>query len=498
MKAASPTDNKDCGRALLSALLLNAIAAGFKMPMPTDSQAFRSFRETFNKVFAGEGQSQLPEALSLAKLHTNLAQTDLDRLGVRFRVQQGKHLAESKQTEEWWKMLTEAVPKLSQLTKLNELLGRRRDKESAAWRLFFATRPLGSVEINLFDPKTQHELQRLCKWLEVVGGRHCRASELSSTPQNETIVVGWEDAPIQPLVAITSYRTELHSWNQRVMGKPDLRKERLSKLSAIVRSVCQLIPRPHYVVFPELSIPREWIVEVALAFHRSGISLIAGVEYEIDISKKYRKCHNPAFMFLRSTDLGYNQLRLIRQDKTLPAIEEESELRRISNLELAPKSPFDFKYITRPHTPRPVFQHGNFYFGVLICNELTNIDYRSSFRGKIDGLFVLEWNKDLKTFSPLVESAANDVHCFIIQVNNREYGDSRIRVPAKDEWKRDVVRLQGGENDYAVVGKLDILELRMFQSHYRSAVGKNAKFKPVPTGFLISPSRSQNYSLYEE
>lgn len=88
-------------------------------------------------------------------------------------------------------------------------------------------------------------------------------------------------------------------------------------------------------------------------------------------------------------------------------------------------------------------------------------------------------------------------HCFVIQVNNREYGDSRIRVPAKNDWERDVVRLQGGENDYVVVGELDISALRGFQSRHRSQIGEAAKFKPVPTGFRMSRSRSNNFFLID-
>ncbi|MDX2079414.1 MAG: hypothetical protein SFU53_01385 [Terrimicrobiaceae bacterium] len=250
-------------------------------------------------------------------------------------------------------------------------------------------------------------------------------------------------------------------------------------------------------MFPELSIPREWVMEVAASLQRSGISLIAGVEYEVDISGGRRLCHNPVFMVLRSTDLGYSTYRLLRQDKTIPALEEENELRRLSNLELVPKEPFDFGFLKRRDSRRPVFQHGDFQFGVLVCNELTNIAFRASYRGDVDALFVVEWNKDLKTFAPLVESTAYDVHCFVIQVNNREYGDSRVRIPAKDDWKRDVVRLQGGENDYAVVGELDVPALRSFQSHHRSATAQRAVFKPVPTGFQISVWRSTNPCLHD-
>jgi len=98
----------------------------------------------------------------------------------------------------------------------------------------------------------------------------------------------------------------------------------------------------------------------------------------------------------------------------------------------------------------------------------------------VDALFVPEWNQDTESFNALVESAALDIHAYIIQCNDRQYGDSRIRAPYKDSWKRDIVRLKGGEHDYFVVGNIDVTALRKFQSSYRSAAGP---FKPMPDGF---------------
>jgi hypothetical protein len=99
---------------------------------------------------------------------------------------------------------------------------------------------------------------------------------------------------------------------------------------------------------------------------------------------------------------------------------------------------------------------------------------------------VPEWNQDTETFNALVESAALDMHAYIIQCNDRQYGDSRIRAPFKDSWMRDVLRVKGGVTDYCVIGEIDVQALRRFQSSYRSA-GK--WFKPVPDGFEIDFNR---------
>jgi len=138
---------------------------------------------------------------------------------------------------------------------------------------------------------------------------------------------------------------------------------------------------------------------------------------------------------------------------------------------------------------KPCIHHGDLWFGLLICSELTNLDYRSQFRGKVDVVFVPEWNPDTESFSTLVESAAADIHSYIIQCNDRQYGDSRIRAPAKESYQRDLVRVKGGIEDYFVIGEIDIAALREFQSANRSPTGDTAPFKPVPDGFVISKAR---------
>jgi hypothetical protein len=124
----------------------------------------------------------------------------------------------------------------------------------------------------------------------------------------------------------------------------------------------------------------------------------------------------------------------------------------------------------------------------LICNELTDIENRFNLRGNIDCLFVIEWNRDIKSFNALVESSSLDIHAYIVQVNNKNYGDSRIRAPYKNDWERDIVQVRGGKHDYLIVGEINIEKLREFQSYN---ISPNKDFKPVPTGFKMLKERKK-------
>ena len=125
----------------------------------------------------------------------------------------------------------------------------------------------------------------------------------------------------------------------------------------------------------------------------------------------------------------------------------------------------------------------------MVCSELQNSKARIRFQGAVDALMVLSWNRDLDTFASLIESAALDVHAYTILVNNRKYGDSRVRSPAKEGFLRDIARLRGGDNDFVVAATLDIAALRAFQSRAKRWPEEGDKFKPVPEGFRILGDR---------
>jgi hypothetical protein len=139
---------------------------------------------------------------------------------------------------------------------------------------------------------------------------------------------------------------------------------------------------------------------------------------------------------------------------------------------------------------KPIYNHNDFYFSVLICSELQNITYRQRLQGKVDCIFVLSWNKDLETFSALVDSASLDVHAYIALSNNLRYGDSRVRSPAKESFHRDLCRVRGGVNNQLVVVELDPRALRAQQSRAKRWPEDSDPYKPAPEGFKISDGRS--------
>lgn len=270
------------------------------------------------------------------------------------------------------------------------------------------------------------------------------------------------------VIAVSSWKTCIDSWTASITRTPDPDTDRYARLCRLLDVVIAQPRDSRYLILPELALPAHWFIRIARKLQGRGISLISGIEY-LHTSKS--RVRNQVWTALPHDGLGFPSLMVYRQDKQRPALHEEQELHRLAGLEMKPD---------RPWKSPPIIQHGDFRFALLVCSELTNINYRAALRGKVDALFVPEWNQDTETFNALVESASLDMHAYIIQCNDRQYGDSRIRAPFKESWQRDVLRVKGGVTDYCVIGEIDVQTLRRFQSSHRSP-GK--PFKPVPDGF---------------
>ncbi|MDH4565324.1 reverse transcriptase [Pseudomonas sp. BN414] len=337
--------------------------------------------------------------------------------------------------------------------------------------LIFATRPFSLNELYLIarKPFAVEKHSQLGRVIWALRGFELTEHQMPyGDPDSKVLRIPDGGPKAKQTVAVASWETLDQSFIAAAMGKPDPDSRR--RYQRLNRLINELISRPDgagYLILPELALPPQWFMRIADKLKGRGISLITGVEY----LHSGKHVHNQMWASLTHDGLGFPSLMLYRQDKQLPAFHEEHELFRLAGVKMKPavkwKSP-------------PLIQHGDFRFALLNCSELTNIRYRAKLRGKVDALFVPEWNSDTDTFNALVESAALDIHAYIIQCNNRQYGDSRIRAPYKDRWKRDLLRVKGGNHDYCITGEIDVLALRQFQSSHRSPP---KDFKPVPDGF---------------
>jgi hypothetical protein len=249
-------------------------------------------------------------------------------------------------------------------------------------------------------------------------------------------------------------------------GKANLSFDRLKDLYKILNLAkeekCDLL------VLPELSVPYRWLPFMVKYSRIHQVGLIFGMEYWISKAPE---------------TVAYNFIT------TALPIRNKDDYKTCC-LTIRCKnhySPFEKKELQRSHHAIPdeptkydLFRWRGCQFSAYNCYELADIEDRSIFKSELDFLVACVLNKDINYFSSIVESVVKDLHCFVVQVNCSEYGDSRIVQPTNHE-RMDLIRVSGGENNTILTSKLNIKKLRDFQCLDYSETDK--EFKPTPPGF---------------
>jgi len=136
-----------------------------------------------------------------------------------------------------------------------------------------------------------------------------------------------------------------------------------------------------------------------------------------------------------------------------------------------------------------LYRWRGFSFTTYYCFELANINMRNIFFSKIDFMVVPLWNMDNHYFNAIGEATARDLHCYYVQVNSSEFGETRIIEPVSS-IKSDLARVKGGTIDDPLfcvsflVSDLKIEDLReaqLLSYELSKEKGHNPLgFKPLP------------------
>lgn len=363
------------------------------------------------------------------------------------------------------------------------------------WRpIAFPTRPLDGFEISTRLPV--EAFNDLAKTVQAFRGSDAYSIDVEVTTETrggfQRVRVGspyrvFRRNMDSAIIAVASMEISDNEWEDSLKSPVPLTEGRYRRMRRILTETLASKGPVDYLVLPELSLPRRWVKTLTEQLATNGISLIAGVEYGVIGTQ----VHNQAVVSLWSGSTP--PFPVVRfETKTAAAWHERDEL----SVPTPPARPRP-GYTLVPSMGKPnLYEHSGFHFAALICSDLTNIELRAPLRGQIDALFVLEWNPDVDGFSAIVESSASDLHAFVIQVNNRQYGDSWIRAPFCERFRRDVLRVKGGWDDYVVLGRINFQQLREFQDKRptmsckeQAGQGLQPGFKPVPIAFALHPLR---------
>lgn len=291
-----------------------------------------------------------------------------------------------------------------------------------------------------------------------------------------TVGVGATDLHDTIQIALANVPVDEQNVEASYLGSPKLGRARLKPFTTLLNEVSQYRSaanrRVDLIVFPEVSIPHAWESMLAAWVRRHRIGVVCGLEHRID--HKGQALNEVLALLPYQAGSGHWACVPVRRLKRFYSPAEEFILKNEHLVMPKPKSSRYHLFIWRGAS-----------FAIYNCFELASIEDRSIFKGHVDFIVATEFNRDTSYFSNIVEAAARDLHCYIIQVNDSGFGDSRIVSPSKSDFMNPV-RIKGGDNLTFVTMPLNLAALR---SHQRKGYGlqKEAKdFKPTPPDFPMS------------
>lgn len=256
------------------------------------------------------------------------------------------------------------------------------------------------------------------------------------------------------------------------LDKPDLSRKRLKPFATLLNEISRYRnargEKIDLLVFPEVSVPHAWESMIVAWARKHRIGVVCGLEHRVNRGGYARNEVLAALPYLAGNH--HWACTPVRRLKRLYSPEEMFIL--INESLKIPKN----------QDPYQLFRWRGASFAIYNCYELASIEDRGLFKGKVDFIIGTEFNRDVQYFSNIVESAARDLHCYVIQVNDSQFGDSRVVSPSKSE-KMSPLRIKGGENLTFLTMSLNLKALR---DHQRKGYGlqkESDAFKPTPPGF---------------
>lgn len=262
------------------------------------------------------------------------------------------------------------------------------------------------------------------------------------------------------------------------LDKPNLTVERRDTIYSILNQITNQ-GGADVLILPEASVPYRWMTLLCEQVRVKNMAAVFGLEHWIKDGFAYN-------ILVTLLPVKINA-RINRDEDTTQFFDAVIPIFRIKNH----YSPDEIEELEGYHhkipQPKPHFYHlfnwRGLKFTTFNCFELADISHRSLFKSKIDFLIACEYNSDVNYFSNIAESACRDLHCFFIQANSANFGDSRITQPVKTEIK-DIIRIKGGINPTPLIGYINVKGLREFQyKEWNLQLRDKSSFKPTPPGF---------------
>jgi predicted amidohydrolase len=292
----------------------------------------------------------------------------------------------------------------------------------------------------------------------------------------EELSIGCESSDLHDCIqiAIANIPVSYSDIEASFLGKPNLSRDRLKPFTNLLNEISKYRDkskkRIDLVVFPEVSVPHDWESMLVAWARRHRIGVVCGLEHRINSKKLAMNEVLAALPY--QTSAGHWTCMPVRRLKRFYSPEEQFILTNEGLKVPTQKGPYH------------LFRWRGSSFAIYNCYELASIEDRALFKGRVDFIVGTEFNRDVNYFSNIVEAAARDLHCYVVQVNDACYGDSRVVSPSKSDTMNPL-RIKGGDNLTYLTMSLNLKALRTHQRKGYGLQKESKEFKPTPPGFPV-------------
>jgi predicted amidohydrolase len=242
--------------------------------------------------------------------------------------------------------------------------------------------------------------------------------------------------------------------------------------------------RPQLAVFPELSLPRTRLADFERLVAALNVIAFVGADYRLDYQARIAQNQGIVFVprgFFRDRPSRY--CSKIVFGKTYAAPKEQEKLEGLN-------PPWSFQGDHNVY----VFDCEKYgCIGVSICYDFMDIERALMYRGKIQHLFVLAYNRDLGMFRSLADSLSRTVFCNVVVCNTGYFGGS-VAVSPYYEAHRRTLYLHEGKGLFAtqvvelpVRGLVRAQREKPLKFEVKSTI---QEFKQPPPGLHLRSGRS--------
>lgn len=293
--------------------------------------------------------------------------------------------------------------------------------------------------------------------------------------RNETIVTSIAPQGIGKIdkrIALANIKVDPKDIELSFRNKPNISKDRRERLFKLMNEIEKA--DADIFVLPEVSVPCQWVNLLAHQSKKSNTCIVAGLEHWVnDVGIAF----NLMAVILPINKGPYRTCMVNLRLKNHYSPEENKLLK--GNRLLVPREiDIDYKKVYA------LFNWQGIYFSTYNCFELADINDRAIFKSKIDFIIASEYNRDIYYFSDIGGSWVRDLHCYFVQVNSSDFGDSRILQPSSSV-DRNILQIKGGDNSSVLIATLKISKLREFQRKDHYLQKEDGSFKPTPPDFEV-------------